>query len=119
MAIRKLKKRYDFDLVEHLTRSIGEMLSTMGLINYKTLEVESPKVAKEFHIKGVTSIRARNDVAEVHGMMPYMVSVEYENYSGSRVTDWSPKMLINVHNYVVYAYNKYVDHYNRIHYLGR
>ena len=119
MATKKLKKMDEFDLVEHLTRSIGEMMRTMGLRNRDELEVESPKVAREFHIKGVTSIRARSDSEECHGLMPYKVSVMYEDYSGSSVTDWSPKMLINVHNYVVYAYNKYVDKYNRLHYLGR
>ena len=119
MATKKPTKRDEFNLVEHLTRSIGEMMREMGLRNYDMLEVESPKVAREFHIKGVTSIRARSDSEECHGLMPYMVSVLYEDYSASFVTDWSPKMLINVHNYVVYAYNRYVDNYNRLHHLSR
>lgn len=114
-----MKKRDEFDLIEHLTRSIGEMMREMGLRNYDELEVENQKVAREYHIKGITSIRARSDAAECDGLMPYMVSVLYEDYSASFVTNWSPKMLINVHNYVVYAYNKYVDHYNRLHFLGR
>lgn len=117
MATKRLKKRDEFNLVEHLTRSIGEMMREMGKINYEVLEVESPKVAREYHINGVSYIRARNDYPECNGLMPYLVSA-----CGDKPLYWdsktmTPKQLINVHNYVVYAYNKYVDEYNWRHYL--
>ena len=117
MAMKRPKKREEFDLVEHLTRSIGEMMREMGLGNHDELVVENQKVAKEYHVKGIYSIMADSDSCACHGLMPYYVVAYSDIHPHWASTTMTPKQLINVHNYVVYAYNKYVDEYNRRHYL--
>lgn len=107
--MKKHQKINEFNLLEHITKSIGEMFEAMDISYNEDLVVESPKLAREYGITGVAAIRATKYSDLCNGLMPYYVYTYDKNYDGQDCLHWTAKHLINVHNYVVYAYNKWVD----------